>query len=137
MSREIKFRAWLKDDKTMKFVDIIDWNSESISFTELIPIKESNPEYDEIEVRFDKVELMQYTGLKDKDGTEIYEGDIVKIDNEIYRVFYNEGSFRVIESESHLEHGRLFELMSMSDRTYCEVIGNIHQNGDLLDGCNS
>lgn len=136
MSRQIKFRCFYKIDNTMLEVREINFTGNAITPTCLFWSPELGLHEAPIEFERD-FELMQYTGLKDKHGTEIYEGDIVKIDNEIYRVFYNDGSFRVIESESHLEHGRLFELMSMSDRTYCEVIGNIHQNGDLLDGYNS
>lgn len=132
--REIKFRAWLKDDKTMEFVDIIDWNFESISFSKLIPIKESNPEYDEIEVRFKEVELMQYTGLKDRNGKEIYEGDIVK---NIVTLCVGE----ILWVKAYCRYGLKEAIFPNSTKPIVdctmaqryEVIGNIYENSELLN----
>lgn len=71
MSREIKFRAWLKDDKRMVEVRSIDFHEEGNIIT---------VNYNDIfgfELNENEIELMQYTGLKDKNGKEIYEGDVV------------------------------------------------------------
>lgn len=134
--RQFKFRAWLKDDKTMEFVDIIDWNFESISFSKLIPIKESNPEYDEIEVRFDEVELMQFTGLKDREDREIYEGDIVEFEGGVFLVAHDDKN--ACYALTRMRRGKL-----KNDRNFnghaasvCKVVGNIHENPELLGGKN-
>ncbi|MEW4154370.1 YopX family protein [Bacillus thuringiensis] len=82
------------------------------------------------------VHLMQYTGLKDKNGKEIYEGDILKIvsnfelreDMQNQAVTYKEGFFSTYE-------WALFELLrNRKDRKQTfEIIGNIYENPELLE----
>ena len=128
--REIKFRAWLKDDKKMKVVNIIDLNFGSISFSELTPVKESNPEFDEIEVLFSEVELMQYSGVKDRKGKEIYESDIVKakigVMDFVLKVVFENSKFMAVGDDDLTA----FDLFTIADK--CEVIGNIYENSELL-----
>jgi len=76
------------------------------------------------------VELMQYTGVKDKNGKEIYEGDIVILNDaeEENRcvVKYKYGSYILID-------GDLREDLSNVEAKFLEVIGNIYENKNLLE----
>ena len=86
---------------------------------------------------FDDVELMQYTGVKDKNGKEIYEGDIIKYKfpydrriKHISPVFYMESqaSYGVLDI-----YKNEIPLYTISTNNYFEVIGNIYENKNLLE----
>lgn len=120
--REIKFRAWSTSDKVM----ITDLNSPALFHGILAP------HADDI--------LMQYTGLKDKNDKEIYEGDIF---NCIYHFdgctkHQNEIAWSDERAQFYLKsHGEDCHQpnvhQSMSDMTRMEVLGNIYENPELLD----
>ena len=125
--REIKFRAWLKEDKKMENVKTMDFTDKTIR---CLKKNEFINAYLLRRVSFDDVELMQYTGVKDKNGKEIYEGDIVVLNNSendnMCIVRYEHSSYR-------LEGWSLREDLSNVEDRFLEVVGNIYENKNLLE----
>ena len=134
MDREIKFRAWLKEEKRMLY------KISSIKFDIKCIYYDNNEMFSYEREEFKDIELMQYTGLKDKNGVEIYEGDIVKINDdydtygknagEIYEVYFNAGGFRLKPKyDTHKRGDRGFWLDDGND---VAILGNIYENKELL-----
>jgi len=71
--------------------------------------------------------LMQYTGLKDKNGKDIYEADVISYFIHTYRVGFHNGTFGLF-SLNHHGFTPFFDSVELQ----CEVIGNIHENPELL-----
>lgn len=128
--REIKFRAWDKENKTM-----VDSNSVVIYLG--CAFKE-NPSFDSNSIHLFANELMpmQYTGLKDKSGVEIYEGDIV-IPCRGARSVEVKAETKMLTSQGHGDCGYQAVttwFVSYGDGKGVEVIGNIYENPELLEG---
>lgn len=133
--REVKFRAWDLDDKKMRKVVAIKesiWGDCEEAHILMCDFDKS-PEDKATDVRLSvNYDLMQYTGLKDVNGREIYEGDLVITPlSSPYLVEYDEERaayvLEWVENEDRYEEFLGMEL---------EVIGNIYENPELLEETN-
>ncbi len=127
--REIKFDAWLKQHDIMLTVDSIDFAEEEIMIIDDTGIDRYFP--------FEEIELLQYTGLKDKFGKEeIRRGDALSsvsaMQKETGYVDFDDGAFIfVIISSNTARPGDKYFLSTCKE---LEVIGNIYQHPHLLEG---
>ena len=141
--REIKFRVYL--DKMYyqnEYVEYdtnlagIDFLNKTVTFAAYTDGEEvdilQKYSFDENNILYEKnLKIMQYTGLKDKNNKEIYEGDILLDGNnkKTYKVIFENGSFRA-EFEGDFEEYS-FDLIDVVAQG-CEVVGNIYENPELI-----
>jgi len=129
--REIKFRAWDKKLKKM-FEFELEWskyvNHEEIQC--LTPVGIGNPNEENIKNPSD---FMQYTGLKDRNGKEIYEGDIlVTLGLTTRKVEWNEEYSSFGLSEKIDDKIKVIGIhKQLAEKS--EVIGNIYENPELME----
>lgn len=135
MNREIKFRAWHKDYKKMFKLGQITLEKGGWSY------EPDDREFIGMSIPYQpSFVLMQYTGLHDKNGKEIYEGDIVLLDCYHYEEPAFDGEFKVIFDEVNgmwllinledKENIYTFENIRGYYKTEIEVIGNIYENSN-------
>lgn len=108
--REVKYRVWDIAKEKMIQLEILNCPNVTYQFAYTNGI------------------LMQYTGIKDMNGKEVYEGDILKIHRD--RVYPQVVEFS--EGMYHTDEFALFELIRNKERTF-EVIGNVYENPDLCE----
>ena len=116
MSREIKFRVYstFHDKKELMYLN--KFTSKDLKSC-------------------DNWKVMQYTGLKDKDGKEIYEGDVVRIwaDPKDYNGYKGHNYIGVVEWDEFILGFILSDGHGLKDFEFIEIVGNIYENPELLN----
>ena len=129
--REIKFRAWDKVEKKMGEVRILDF------VCQMVQVK--NEKYFAM-WEFENIELLQFTGLKDKNGVDIYEGDILEVHHHwddydgcsgtekfLGVAIFKEGAFQVSRFE------KMEFYLASSIIISNEIKGNVYENPELME----
>ena len=120
-----KFRAWHNELGRMMSIKNMWFQDSRIEELELNDAVMN----EHITAYPDEIELMQSTGLKDKNGKEIFEGDIVSIDTDEFDLLfvkYESGIYWLMDDEECVEH--------LSDYyKYVSIVGNIYENPELLE----
>lgn len=117
MNREIKFRAWRKDKKEMSYFHLTQGDGYGVG-------GEVFPEY----------EIMQFTGLRDKNGKEIYENDLIKSPSHnppVMQIEFIEGGFCATSPKFEgfpIDINHFYPSVG----TDIEIIGNIYEHNELL-----
>ena len=125
--RELKFRAWNLKNKQMWY----DGGHIDLSLSLDGELYTNDAYYSPVK---DEFIIMQYTGLKDVNGKEIYEGDVIRLRDSIACIEHDDKHtgfrFRWVDNQSHLGgttwHEGMLYVMEY------EIIGNIYENPDIV-----
>lgn len=129
--REIKFRAWIKEEKKMVEVTSLDLANHEVWWEEFNPYHDNKSSVSAIDFI-----LMQYTGLKDKHGKNIYEGDILQSD---CREDNQPDNFAIHSEmtnncgDCYWVWGWKFGVEEDDIKKDFEITGNIHEHPHLLE----
>ena len=136
--REHKYRAWHREEKQMYWFDITWGNfGEGDGWIGMIPIDEKKINYfpsNQTQISPESVELMEYTNKEDKNGNEIYEGDILHY---ISKKGYDSSGFYLIEWDEEdctfvCERSAPYNFLHPDLWCECEIVGNKFENLNLL-----
>lgn len=124
-----KFRLWNRITSQLHIVDGLYFDAREAEYVDDDNVLRF--------VDFKNIDLMQSTGLKDKNGKEIFEGDILafKTDDEVInvKIFWDEKhALFMFRSEKYNEEEPLAELVEANTYPF-EIIGNVYENPELLE----
>jgi uncharacterized phage protein (TIGR01671 family) len=125
--REIKFRAWDKDLKVIRTVVNMEWIN---GVVESLVVRDGKQV--PIRLNVSEIILIQFTGLKDKNGKEIYEGDIVAAPDGDWEVQIRDLEDGVVLNNDVRKKSSLSHIDGDYSLTECFVIGNIYEHPELL-----
>nr|DAW33356.1 MAG TPA: YopX protein [Caudoviricetes sp.] len=122
-----KYRAWHHELGRMMLIRTMFFFANELEELQL----NDSITNDDIPVYPDEIELMQSTGIFDKNNTEIFEGDIVRVLDSTYTVFYDNerGSYRL---KPHDDRWNVDYMSNFSHGGNFEVVGNIYENKEQL-----
>ena len=123
--KEFKMKAWLKKEKKMVAIIGIDFNYEYIRYTEDGNLFNENYKT----VTFKDIELLQFSGAKDKAGQELYEADVIKFNDGIDDI-YGLISYDDEDATYRVSYENITEHLSDLEGDF-EIVGNIFENPDL------
>ena len=123
--KEFKMKAWLKKEKKMVAIIGIDFNYEYIRYTEDGNLFNENYKT----VAFKDIELLQFSGAKDKAGQELYEADVIKFNDGIDDI-YGLISYDDEDATYRVSYENITEHLSNMAGDF-EIVGNIFENPDL------
>jgi len=149
--RDIKFRAW--DNLNKKWLLGYEYkNLGGFSLTgECVLLGEWGNVFDTFLFNKDgkkwgDLKIMQFTGLKDKNGVDIYDGDVLEFKNDLgkhklHKIFYKNGGlcFNIHKDDFYKNPDEIYFYEACADMQskgwiiQCEVIGNIHENKELIN----
>lgn len=155
MQRDIEFRIWDTKEKIMltenNWWEIVNNNTEKYLNDECYPYYYliTNLFEQNIHQENDRFIVMQYTCLKDKNGTKIFEGDIIQLDDDYRKaisscnakteedlvrknclVGYKDGAFMFCRNRYIIDNFNSYLWLAVN---HCKVIGNIYEKRELID----